>query len=303
MSSVNSRSSVQIGMNRGTSFHTSLVVNTPKTMDELNERADGFVRLEEEETVNARKTSIISTEEKSKAKIRQKQAPLPRQTSWKTVKRPREEEMITPLKVTLARLYQGNKDKFRPSLPIRQPFKQRDQSKHYAFHSDYGHQTNECRNLRRQVETLIATGEFTGYVQGPTQEHNRLAEQVKRNQKPNPHHAQPVWIINATHGRPEQMKRRIGSVNTLHHQNASTQIRFDKSDLLRVQIPHEDPLVVSLTVAECLVRRMLIDPGSSANVMPRVTFDRLKIKPEVLKCTGNPLFEIRWKVCRTNRHS
>ncbi|XP_059654722.1 uncharacterized protein LOC132301489 [Cornus florida] len=130
-------------------------------------------------------------------------------------------------------------------------------------------------------------------------------EQVKRNQKSNSHNAQPVRIINAIHGRPEptkesnellrtrlrqaQMKRRIGSVNTLHQQSASTQIKFDRTDLLPVQIPHEDPLVVSLTVAECLVRRVLIDPGSSVNVMPRDTFNRLEIKPDRLKSTGNPL--------------
>ncbi|XP_059654625.1 uncharacterized protein LOC132301384 [Cornus florida] len=91
------------------------------------------------------------------------------------------------------------------------------------------------------------------------------------------------------------MKRRIGSVNTLHQQSASTQIRFNKADLMQVQIPHENPLVVSLTVAECLVRRVLIDPGSSANIMPRVTFDRLEIKPKELKCTGNPLLGLDGK--------
>ncbi|XP_059668911.1 uncharacterized protein LOC132314002 [Cornus florida] len=92
------------------------------------------------------------------------------------------------------------------------------------------------------------------------------------------------------------MKRRIGSVNTLHQQSASTQIKFDRIDLLRVQIPHKDPLVVSLTVAECLVRRVLIDPGSSANVMPRDTFDQLEIKLERLKPTANPLlgFDGKW---------
>ncbi|XP_059670613.1 uncharacterized protein LOC132316123 [Cornus florida] len=51
----------KLAMNRRTPYHTSLVVNTPKTIDELNEKADGFVRLEEEEAANARKTSIIST--------------------------------------------------------------------------------------------------------------------------------------------------------------------------------------------------------------------------------------------------
>ncbi|XP_059638712.1 uncharacterized protein LOC132280986 [Cornus florida] len=111
----------KLAMNQGILFHTSLVVNTPKTMDELNERADGFVRVEEKEVTNARKTSIISTEEKSKTKIRQKQAPSQRQASWKAKKRPKEEESVTPLKVTLARLYQENKDKFSSPLPIRQP--------------------------------------------------------------------------------------------------------------------------------------------------------------------------------------
>ncbi|XP_059669003.1 uncharacterized protein LOC132314121 [Cornus florida] len=85
------------------------------------------------------------------------------------------------------------------------------------------------------------------------------------------------------------MKRRIGSVNALHQQSTSVQIKFTRTDLLRVQIPHEDPLVVSLTMAECLVQRVLIDPGSSANVMPRITFDWLEIKPEKLKTTENPL--------------
>ncbi|XP_059639441.1 uncharacterized protein LOC132281790 [Cornus florida] len=238
----------KLAMTRGTPFHTSLVVNTPRTMDELNERADGFVCLEEEETANARKTFIISTEEKSKAKIWQKQVPTQRQTSWKTEKRPREDNLITPLKVTLARQYQENKDKFRPSLPIRQPLEQRDQSKHW-------------------------------YVQGPAQEQNRPAEQVKRNQKSNHHNAQPVRIINAIHDRPEQTAESEELLRTRLRQAQ-----------MKGRIPHEDPLVVSLTVAECLVPRVLIDLGSSANIMPRVTFDRLKIKPDELKSTGNPLF-------------
>ncbi|XP_059654731.1 uncharacterized protein LOC132301500 [Cornus florida] len=143
-------------------------------------------------------------------------------------------------------------------------------------------------------------------------EQNQPAEQVKRNQKSSHHNAQPVRIINVIHGRPErfeesedllrtrlrqaQIKRRIGSVNTLHQQSASIHIKFDRTDLLRVQIPHEDPLVISLTVVDCLVRRVLINPGSSSNVMPRVTFDRLKIKPVELKPTRNPLLGFDGKV-------
>ncbi|XP_059670655.1 uncharacterized protein LOC132316160 [Cornus florida] len=124
---------------------------------------------------------------------------------------------------------------------------------------------------------LIARGEFVSYIQGPAVEQNRPMEHVKRNQKSNSHNTQPVRIINAIYSRPEpteesdellqtrlrqaRVKRRIGSVNTLHQQSASTQIKFDRIDLLRVQIPHEDRLVFSLKMAEYLVHRVLIDPG------------------------------------------
>ncbi|XP_059635529.1 uncharacterized protein LOC132277696 [Cornus florida] len=49
-------------------------------------------------------------------------------------------------------------------------------------------------------------------------------------------------------------------------------------------------------VTECLVQRIWIDPGSSANVMTQITFDWLKIAPEKLKPTGNPLldFDGKW---------
>ena len=36
--------------------------------------------------------------------------------------------------------------------------------------------------------------------------------------------------------------------------------------MVRVQTPHDDPLVVTLRVQGCDVQRVLIDGGSSANV-------------------------------------
>ncbi|XP_059635218.1 uncharacterized protein LOC132277373 [Cornus florida] len=77
----------KLAMTRETLFHTNLMVNTPKTMGELNERADGFVHLEEEEATNTRKTSMVVTEVKTKEKIRQKQTVPQHPTSWKAEKR------------------------------------------------------------------------------------------------------------------------------------------------------------------------------------------------------------------------
>ncbi|XP_059650794.1 uncharacterized protein LOC132296626 [Cornus florida] len=112
-------------------------------MDELNERSEGFVQLEEEEAANTRKATMVAV---------------------------------------------GGKTK---------------------------------------VEMLIAKGEFANYVQGSAMEQNRPTEQ--------------------------------------------------------------DPLVICLLVTDCLVRRVLVDPGSSVNVITKVAFERLGIDSKKLKPTGNPL--------------
>ncbi|XP_059623058.1 uncharacterized protein LOC132266222 [Cornus florida] len=57
-----------------------------------------------------------------------------------------------------------------------------------------------------------------------------------------------------------------------------------------MQHPHEDPLVISLLAANYLVRRVLFDPGSSANIIiTKWTFDQLKLALDQVRPTGNPL--------------
>ena len=53
-------------------------------------------------------------------------------------------------------------------------------------------------------------------------------------------------------------------------------------DLERVQSPHTDALVVSLRVGDFLARRILIDPGSSADVVYYALFKRFRLSPEHL---------------------
>ncbi|XP_059627304.1 uncharacterized protein LOC132270114 [Cornus florida] len=144
---------------------------------------------------------------------------------------------------------------------------QRDQSKHCAFHSDFGRLTNDCRSLRRQVEALIAKGELTEYLITPGQP--RQLDRARAIPKAAVE-SHPIWVINTIHGRLEedeqsgnsyriQLKqahklRRIGEINTVDCKPNPVQVSFHKDDLRRVQHPYEDLLVVSLLVANCLVR-------------------------------------------------
>ncbi|GJR02505.1 hypothetical protein Tco_0525489 [Tanacetum coccineum] len=51
------------------------------------------------------------------------------------------------------------KGKFKAPPPMVTPAEKRDPNKYYEFHADTGHSTNECMQLRRQIEEMIKSGE------------------------------------------------------------------------------------------------------------------------------------------------
>ena len=56
-----------------------------------------------------------------------------------------------------------------------------------------------------------------------------------------------------------------------------TSITFSHSDLEGCQHPHDDPLVVRAVVANKIVHRVLVDNGSSADIIFASTFDKMGI--------------------------
>ncbi|XP_059669587.1 uncharacterized protein LOC132314783 [Cornus florida] len=195
-------------------------------------------------------------------------------------KRQRIEEGFTPLRTTLARLFQKNKIKFTTPQPMKQPLEQRDKNKYCAYHRDYGHSTNDCRSLRRQVENMIARGELADHL--TTKEYVKPREVYPRKVDGN-----QVKVIHAIHGRSEDDQeseevyrsrlraahklRKLSSVNAIA--SGSISIGFGDSDLSKVQLPHEDPLVISLLVSNYMIKRVLIDLGSNANIITKAVFE------------------------------
>ena len=62
-----------------------------------------------------------------------------------------------------------------------------------------------------------------------------------------------------------------------------TSITFSDSDLEGCQHPHDDPLVVRAVVANKTVHRVLIDNGSSADIIFVLAFDKMGIGREKLE--------------------
>ncbi|XP_059654542.1 uncharacterized protein LOC132301291 [Cornus florida] len=81
--------------------------------------------------------------------------------------------------------------------------------------------------------------------------------------------------------------RKLSSVNTIA--SGSISIGFGDEDLSRVQLPHEDPLVINLLVANYMIKRVLIDPGSNANIITKAVFEQLEIPSSSIRPTSSPL--------------
>ena len=67
------------------------------------------------------------------------------------------------------------------------------------------------------------------------------------------------------------------------------QIIFTDQDLEGVQLPHSDALVVTLRISEFDVKKILIDPGSSVEIMYESLFKGLGLEKKDLNLVEGPL--------------
>ena len=73
-------------------------------------------------------------------------------------------------------------------------------------------------------------------------------------------------------------------------QSAEPDLYFTKDDL-RDMVPHNnDPVVISVVTVGRRVHRVLIDQGSSADVMFWSTFNKLQLSPDQLRPYDDCLF-------------
>jgi hypothetical protein len=179
----------------------------------------------------------------------------------------------------------------------------RPRDKYCCFHRDHGHNTEDCYDLKRQIEELIKQGKLQRFVKRGQREGR---PQGARQQRP-PVEALPRPPLGEIHVITRGMAaggtscssrkayaRQIHNVLVTQKNNKKPRledlpITFTEEDACKVFHPHDDALVVTLEIAGYSTRHVLIDNGCSANIIYLTAFQQMKIGKDQLQPIETPL--------------
>ena len=176
----------------------------------------------------------------------------------------------------------------------------RDNTRYCEFYRDYGHRTDDYIQLKREIEYLIRRGYLRRFIAPENQPLNQAQNQTPAQQPPprqtTTQHQQPLGEIRVisggfTEGRESSSawkahlcsirSAEIGEIQAVSKlPRLDTSITFSDSDLEGCQHPHDDPLVVRAVVANKTVHRVLVDNGSSVDIIFASAFVKMGIGRE-----------------------
>ncbi|GFS38849.1 hypothetical protein Acr_00g0059790 [Actinidia rufa] len=162
----------------------------------------------------------------------------------------------------------------------------RNKNKYCKFHRDHRHNTEDCFQLKEQIADLIKKGYLRKYVancQPPNSPERRYGE-----------NRPTARDIQVTHGvfrfggctsssRKRHVRNGQGRAEEEVYNLSSPVVEvhpstiFNNNDLRGLHLPHDDALVISVVIANFNVQRILVDNGSSVNILFILAFDKMMI--------------------------
>nr|XP_021851823.1 uncharacterized protein LOC110791388 [Spinacia oleracea] len=301
------------GLKKG-SFKFDLVKKSVRTMTEVLDEAEAFIHAIEICSVSkdgkaGEATDSSGKKEKSDRKVSRVNG------TWALSKehdtnspgqkrgRPQEREYFeysTDLVTILVDV--GTRFDLEWPFPMKSPAENRDPMMYCQFHEDIGHDTKDCRSLKRSLDGLDSKGHLKNYLQRST--HGTGKIQYKKNKSPvsaadgNHNEGGFVAVISGgpAAGGPtmrgqKDYARRLGQVmlSGKSPTDPFPRIEICESDGGRVATPHDDPLVVEIKISNMRVKRILIDTGSSSDIMSMDCLSRLAHDPKTIESIHYPI--------------
>ncbi|XP_052736709.1 uncharacterized protein LOC128197899 [Vigna angularis] len=296
-------------------FKDSVCRQAPKTMEELRERAADEIRVEEMKLSYKRENQEARGERTDGNKPGQS-------TGKTSGPRPREQkkgphfQQYTPLNAPREKiLREALSAELIPEKEGLPTAKNADRSKHCAYHKNMGHNTKECWTLRDKIEELIRAGKLKKYVRDerPLQSTDRPAQRpAYRKDKPQRSRAErprserrPSRSRSRSRERPlrghintisggfagggssfSARKRHVRALQSVHlvdkPRRSMPPITFSDEDFHAPDPDQDDPMVITAEIARYGISKVLVDQGSSVNILYWKTFLQMDISEDLI---------------------
>ncbi|RVX19369.1 hypothetical protein CK203_008851 [Vitis vinifera] len=248
-----------------TPFFESLAKKPPTTMDDLFRRASKYPMLEDDIRAATQQVLVAGQTTKSEA-IRSFKAPNHPGSSNRGQDERHPPLIQTPLTKSYEKLLPIIRDLpgFRWPVPIRSSPSERNRNKKCDYHKDHGHTTETCISLHYMVEDLLKAG--------------HLKHSKRKRQR----------LLRAATVREHVSSIQPGLASGGIHPIDGT-IVFPAVDPARVLQPHRDALILTLGVGDFDVKRILVDPGSSVDLLQVAVIKQMGFEPSSLENPGRTL--------------
>ncbi|XP_074337356.1 uncharacterized protein LOC141674548 [Apium graveolens] len=171
---------------------------------------------------------------------------------------PRKEPDRTPLNRTREEILKEIKGKpfYYPLKPMQTPPESRPYNRQYDYHETNEHKTENCLSLKYFIEDQVKKGNLNQYI---SRETNQKEERQMRGKN----------VVNIVPGGSHSPPRSPNSGDEVFSIQSYPEmvISFSSKDYEGVNPNHNEALVVTLDIFDNEVRRMLIDNGSSVNIL------------------------------------
>ncbi|XP_057740512.1 uncharacterized protein LOC130957685 [Arachis stenosperma] len=276
-------------------FQEAIAVAKPKTLAEFREKAKGQIDIEELRQARKAEKSATTKDEDKPRETKRNFRPMPRYESYTQFNTKRDDIIKEILNSKLIK-----PPRKAGSYP--EP-KNIDKSKYCTFHKKYGHKTDECVIAKDLLERLARQGHLDKFISGhiqkravPTTEQPLVGQSSSAKDKEKAP-AQPRGIIhcisggyagggNTSSARKRTYRAMLALADTTHNPQQTQElpeVTFRSTDFICKDANLDDPVVISIQLGDLIVRNVLLDPGSSADVLFFTTFEKMKLSTNILQ--------------------
>ncbi|XP_019232039.1 PREDICTED: uncharacterized protein LOC109212811 [Nicotiana attenuata] len=169
---------------------------------------------------------------------------------------------------------------------------QRDPNLWCEYHGTNGHRIGDCQHLREEVATLLKKGHLKKFLSDRAKyNYGRNHDNVKPSKIGEDPPRQTINMIfrgNEINGVSFSVEKKM-NVSITHSKRlrevAEDDITCTEEDADGLLLPHNDALVISLNVLDFKIKRVIVNPESSANIMQWRVLEQAKLTGSIISAT------------------